>query len=92
MGLLEKITAKDNGYELATIGIGFDLTGDQPTEFIAELDKYYGDLGPQTFEDAVKTLMKWLADNHHPHMKVIVDSTCAELVEGQKTYTEPAKD
>ena len=31
-------------------------------------------------------LMKWLAENHHPHMKVIVDSTMCEMVEGVMTY------
>jgi len=27
-------------------------------------------------------LMKWLAENHHPHMKVLIDSGSVELLEG----------
>ena len=33
------------------------------------------------FEKAVKPIMKWLSDNCHPHTKVIVDYSRAELVE-----------
>lgn len=34
------------------------------------------------FEVAAKPLMKWLADNCHPHTSAIVESDRAELVEG----------
>lgn len=34
------------------------------------------------FEKAVKPLMKYLAENHHPHVTVIVDGNAAELLEG----------
>lgn len=27
-------------------------------------------------------LIKWLNDNMHPHAKIIIDTTCYELVEG----------
>ncbi len=33
--------------------------------------------------DASKPLIKWLSENHHPHMTVVVTSTRAELLEGQ---------
>ncbi|HHR6139776.1 hypothetical protein [Proteus vulgaris] len=33
------------------------------------------------FDAVVKPLMKYLAENYHPHVKVVVDSTTAELVE-----------
>lgn len=36
-------------------------------------------------EEAAKPLMKYLADNFHPHVKVIVESNNAELVEGLAT-------
>lgn len=32
-----------------------------------------------------RPLMKYLAENHHPHTKVIVESNLSELVEGVKT-------
>ena len=36
----------------------------------------------ETFEDAVKPLMKWLCENTHPHTTAIVTGNLAELVEG----------
>lgn len=43
-------------------------------------DKYTG------FEEAVEPLMKWLAENCHPHTCVIVDGGHAELFEGCKVH------
>ena len=37
------------------------------------------------FENVVKPVMKFLAENHHPHTKILIDSNVAELVEGIKT-------
>lgn len=39
-----------------------------------------------TFEEVVRPVMKWLAENCCPHHKVIVDSTHAELVQGQMGF------
>lgn len=36
-----------------------------------------------TFNEAAKPLIKWLAENVHPHHTAIVTSTRAELLEGQ---------
>lgn len=36
------------------------------------------------FDEAVRPVMKWLAENCHPHMKIVIESNVAELVEGQK--------
>lgn len=36
----------------------------------------------KTFEETVKPVMKWLAENRHPHTKIILESNCAELLEG----------
>lgn len=35
-----------------------------------------------TFEEAVKPLMKWLCENTHPHITVVVSGTIAEMLEG----------
>lgn len=40
----------------------------------------------KTFEEAVEPIMKWLAENQHPHTTVIATSNKAELVEGLKTH------
>nr|ELR5228783.1 hypothetical protein [Providencia rettgeri] len=33
------------------------------------------------FEKVTKPLMKYLAENYHPHVKVVVDSSSSELIE-----------
>jgi hypothetical protein len=38
----------------------------------------------EKFEEAVRPLMKYLAENHHPHTSVYATSRTAELLEGQK--------
>jgi hypothetical protein len=40
---------------------------------------------PKTFEEAVRPLMKYMAENCHPHTKAIVESNVAELLEGVKS-------
>ncbi|MCK5019625.1 MAG: hypothetical protein KAS32_21380 [Candidatus Peribacteraceae bacterium] len=40
---------------------------------------------PNEFSEVVKPLMKWLKENHHPHVKAIVTSMDAELVEGMES-------
>lgn len=37
------------------------------------------------FEALVKPLMRWLWENHHPHITVVLDSHHAEVLEGQYT-------
>lgn len=37
--------------------------------------------------EAAKPLMKWMADNCHPHCQIIVDNTDVCLVEGVATAT-----
>ena len=37
------------------------------------------------FREAAKPLIKYLCENHHPHMTVIVTPTDAQLVEGAMT-------
>jgi hypothetical protein len=34
------------------------------------------------FEDAVRPVIKYLAENHHPHTTIIITGNCAELVVG----------
>lgn len=36
----------------------------------------------QEFENVVRPVMKWLAENQHPHTHIIITSTDAELSEG----------
>jgi hypothetical protein len=35
-----------------------------------------------SFEETAKPLIKWLNENGHPHMTIIVTTTHAELLEG----------
>lgn len=32
------------------------------------------------FESIVEPVMKWLAENHHPHTKIIIESDRAEIL------------
>lgn len=34
------------------------------------------------FEKVIRPVMKYLCENHHPHMTIIVTGTDAELLEG----------
>lgn len=34
------------------------------------------------FIEIVKPVIKWMAENQHPHTKLIIDSKSAELLEG----------
>lgn len=40
----------------------------------------------ESFEKAVEPLMKYLSENHHPHVTCIVRNNSAEIVEGIKTH------
>ena len=39
-----------------------------------------------SFEEAAKPLIKWLAENEHPHHTAIVTSTHAELLESKMAF------
>jgi hypothetical protein len=34
------------------------------------------------FEEKVRPLIKWVAENFHPHVKIILESDRAEILEG----------
>ncbi|MGP2900537.1 hypothetical protein [Serratia ureilytica] len=40
----------------------------------------------ESFEEVAKPLIKWLAENVHPHHTAIVTSTHAELLEGKMSF------
>ena len=44
----------------------------------------------KAFYEAAEPLMKWLADNVHPHHTAIVDASRAELLEGCATHINEA--
>lgn len=37
------------------------------------------------FESVVRPVIKYLCENHHPHVKVVITPTNAELLEGKKS-------
>ena len=41
----------------------------------------------ETFKEAAKPLMAWMASNIHPHAIVVVDSTSAVLHEGLLNFS-----
>jgi preprotein translocase subunit SecB len=44
------------------------------------------------FEYLVLPLMRWLRENHNPHMTVVVDSNHAECLEGLYNVVLPVED
>jgi len=38
------------------------------------------------FIELVTPVMKWMAENLHPHTKIIIEANSAELVEGEIAY------
>lgn len=46
------------------------------------------DDGPISFDDIVWPIMQWLRNNHNPHTKILIDSGCAELLSGEKSFNK----
>lgn len=44
------------------------------------------------FEALIKPLMRWLRENHHPHVTVLVNSTNAEVLEGLYNVVLPCEE
>lgn len=63
---------------------------EEPTEEkVCDEERKVDDLAPPGFEDAARPLMKWLAENVHPHHTAIVDQSSAELLMGiQRAVTQ----
>lgn len=52
-------------------------------------DKVYADQPVDEFEVAARPLIKYLAENHHPHVTCIVTNDNAQLLEGQRAIHVP---
>lgn len=46
------------------------------------------DVQKQTFEQVAQPLIRWMAENVHPHHIVIVTNTSAELLEGLRRVSD----
>lgn len=42
----------------------------------------------KAFEESARPLIKWLAENVHPHHHVVVTSTSAQLLQGQMSMSD----
>ena len=40
----------------------------------------------QTFEEVATPVIKWINENGHPHMTIIITTTHAELTEGLEAF------
>lgn len=45
------------------------------------------DEATKEFRELVEPVIKWMAENVHPHHTLIITSFEAELLEGQRTHT-----
>lgn len=41
----------------------------------------------EEFEEITKPVIKWLCENYHPHVAVVIDPTSAVLYEGEIGFT-----
>ena len=60
-------------------------TSSTPDEVLESLEQMKTDVFKDdkvSLKNASSELMKYLNDNYHPHVKVIVDSASAEMLEG----------
>jgi len=80
----EMIYNSANGWLGKTCSGTFACTSDVPEYIFIPLD-YHKIIA---FEKACRPLIKYLCENHHPHVSVIVTPTGAELLEGKKTTGE----
>ena len=82
--------------KLSVIISNEDLTGNEMYEQISELfeNEYmknvkisvHGEeLNEGKFEELARPLIKYLCENYHPHVTVIITTTTAELLVGLKT-------
>ena len=53
---------------------------------ISDIVQLLSEIKANDFESACRPLMKYLCENHHPHVKVIVEGNCAVLLEGEKCF------
>ena len=51
-------------------------------------DKKMTDDEIKKFEEAARPMIKWLCENVHPHHKVIITPTSADLLEGECSIGE----
>jgi hypothetical protein len=55
-----------------------------PSKVISAME-YFAKIEIKDFESVVRPVIKYLCENHHPHVKVIITPTNAELMEGKKS-------
>jgi hypothetical protein len=49
-------------------------------------NEYMKNIAEQQFEEIVRPVMKYLAESHHPHKKIIITNIDAEIVEGKMSF------
>jgi hypothetical protein len=89
--------------ELSYILSGGDLEGiireveaeRNPLQQVSSTSEDCTSIGPETdkpppvptFEQVVKPVMQYLANNHCPHHHIVITATSAELFQGQKSFS-----
>lgn len=54
-------------------------------DLLSILDRYLSINEPKDFDSASRVMIKYLAENHHPHTTAIITSTGCEILEGVKS-------
>ena len=89
-GVQVKIGDRMNGFKEAII---MDADFDEIERWIeAKVKEHYPDskfaktYNGQDFNSAVEPAIRYLFKNHHPHTKIYIDYSSAELLEGQQCH------
>jgi len=93
------MNAKDYYEEMRKAGLTNDITSNDEPNYkqpfyqnifrLMEGFAHQRKITPVTqFEDVVRPMIKYLCENHHPHVTVIVTPTNAELLEGKQSTGE----
>lgn len=71
--------------------LNFKLTEENMNNLISVIQKEHEgkvhgeELNENKFEELARPMVKYLCENYHPHVTVIITPTSAELLEGLKT-------
>jgi hypothetical protein len=74
---------------IGEFGVDGDDTGrcfKDKTRTIVDFDMGFQCFQEDNFEELVKPLIRYINKNHHPHIKIIISTDNAEIVEGLKSF------
>ena len=81
MSKLREEFQKQQECKFKTIELLFETSN---SKYIEWLEQNVNGNGKTTFREAANPMLKYLNDNHHPHVTAVITQTDIQLVEGLK--------